>query len=293
MIIAAYAGVGKSYFCKYIKNSVDLHVMPYKWILPSVFDENEAETIKAAPYLIHHPAYIQSYVLAILEANLKYDYVIIPSDITVLKELKNLNIPFVLCYPDLSLKDTYQQRYIKRGNTRDFINIFIGQWDERILDLMDYSCDHHIVLQEDEYLLDIKDQVDNLNIASVNSYSKEQLDKIEELKIAISVHGEHFWLYSYAIDSPYALHFNLLKNKDRNLIYKIGKICYEYDLSRPYHIDRGFFEYLLYSRNDIQVAMNDGQIKIFMMELKKAALSQKYKANEKSIDDLDKYFEID
>ena len=37
--------------------------------------------------------------------------------------------PYILCYPERNAKDEYERRYKERGNTTDFLNVFIGYWD--------------------------------------------------------------------------------------------------------------------------------------------------------------------
>ena len=44
-------------------------------------------------------------------------------------------IPYTLIYPEKNLKDEYEKRYRNRGNTEDFLDIFIGQWEFRIEEL--------------------------------------------------------------------------------------------------------------------------------------------------------------
>ena len=36
MIIAAFAGVGKTYFCNHVKDTKDFVCMPYKYFLPEI-----------------------------------------------------------------------------------------------------------------------------------------------------------------------------------------------------------------------------------------------------------------
>ena len=69
MVIACYAGVGKSTFASmYPEETLDLFSMPYKWILPEKDGEKgEFEHVKAAPYLLLNPAFPENYLAAVLD----------------------------------------------------------------------------------------------------------------------------------------------------------------------------------------------------------------------------------
>ena len=78
MIIAGFSGTGKSTFAARIENAVDLTSMPFSRILPTD-DSGEPEAEKAAPWLLNDPLYPDNYVAAVLRAEGRYDYVIIPT----------------------------------------------------------------------------------------------------------------------------------------------------------------------------------------------------------------------
>lgn len=162
MIIASYAGVGKSTFAtQYPDETRDLYSMPFKWILPEA-GGCEFEAVKAAPYLLRDPAFPDNYMAAVLEAEQDYKYVLIPTIRSVLEELHEAcNIPYVICYPNPALKEEYRSRYLARGNTQDFLNIFINQWDERIRMLMEDESGVHIRLESGMFLTDVKDKIDS------------------------------------------------------------------------------------------------------------------------------------
>lgn len=163
MIIACYAGVGKSTFASmYPKDALDLYSMPYKWILSEKDGKKgEFENVKAAPYLLLNPAFPESYMEAVLEKESQYRYVLIPTIPSVLRMLReDCGIPYILCYPQISLMAEYEERYRKRGNNEDFMDIFIGQWDSRISALMEDDYGWHIRLGKGQFLSDVKKQID-------------------------------------------------------------------------------------------------------------------------------------
>ena len=92
----------------------------------------------------------------------KYKYLVIPSDNRVLAMLKDKHIPYILCFPEINGKEEYKKRYIQRGNREEFIGIFIGGWDNLIKSLQQDTYGTRIVLSKDEYLLDVKERIDEI-----------------------------------------------------------------------------------------------------------------------------------
>jgi len=156
MLIAAYAGTGKTHFASlYPELIIDLVSMPYKYILSN--DTYYDESSKANPENILNDEWPFNYVSAIKE-NLKTENIIlIPSDLFILELLKEEKIHYSLCYPQRNAKEVYRERYIKRGNTKDFIDIFIGNWD-KFMDFFEKdSYGQHIVLEPYQFLSDVID----------------------------------------------------------------------------------------------------------------------------------------
>ena len=71
-------------------------------------------------------------------------------------------VPYVLCYPETGARQEYLRRFKSRGNSPDFIDIFIGDWDNWMESLRKDSWGIHIEMQPHQYLLDLKDQIDRL-----------------------------------------------------------------------------------------------------------------------------------
>jgi hypothetical protein len=64
-----------------------------------------------------------------------------------------------LAYPQRDAKGVYHKRFIDRGNSEVFINIFIGNWD-CFFDMLEKDpCDMHIVLQPQQFLSDAIDLI--------------------------------------------------------------------------------------------------------------------------------------
>lgn len=163
MIYAAYAGTGKSYFCQENPEAIDLICMPFKYtnlseVSGNMESDREGEQIKANPKLTLRNYWVLYYYWAI-----KYLLyycpeipLVIPTIDLILDFLEADQIPYTLIYPDKNLKDEYEKRYKNRGNTEEFLDIFIGQWEFRIeeLEQRNSPLTKHIVLQEGQYLSD-------------------------------------------------------------------------------------------------------------------------------------------
>lgn len=122
----------------------------------------EGEKAKADPNHELNPEYPRNYVNGILENIDKYQYLVIPSDWLVLAYVEDKGVPYILCYPESSAKEEYQKRYLQRGNTEYFLDVFIGGWDKFMETLRSDTYGAHIVLKEKEYLLDAKDLIDGI-----------------------------------------------------------------------------------------------------------------------------------
>ena len=156
MIIAAHAGTGKTRFARTIFDSVDFVCMPYKYYLPDgILSSEEAESSKANLDLELREDWPDNYIKAVINSYNESRYVVIPPIGSVLKALREEEIPYILCYPERDAKDEYERRYKERGNTEEFLDIFIGHWD-RFLDVMESDPGkHHIVMKRGEYLADL------------------------------------------------------------------------------------------------------------------------------------------
>jgi hypothetical protein len=156
MIIAAYAGTRKTYFASLYPNiAIDMICMPYKYALT----ENTScdESSKANPENILHNNWPLNY-FSVIKQNLESGkLLLIPSDLLILELLRKEKLHYCLCYPKKNAKEIYRERYIKRGNTTEFIDIFIGKWDKFMDSFENDSYGQHIVLQPDQFISDVID----------------------------------------------------------------------------------------------------------------------------------------
>lgn len=92
---------------------------------------------------------------AIKEALKSGKTLLIPLAWNVLLHLEMEKIPYLLCYPRRDAKEIYRKRYIERGNSDEFLSIFIDSWDGFIDALEEDSYGQHIVLEPHQFLSDV------------------------------------------------------------------------------------------------------------------------------------------
>jgi hypothetical protein len=155
MIIAAYAGTGKTTLAKECPERFrDFVCMPYKYELNELpGDETEAE--KANPDNVLRMEWPFNYVDAIKAEMREGKHLLIPTDYYVMMMLRVKNMPYVVCYPERSAKDEYLRRYLQRGNTVEFTDIFIGRWDKFLDGFESDRYGRHIILKPGEFLSDV------------------------------------------------------------------------------------------------------------------------------------------
>lgn len=164
MVIAAFAGTGKSYFAENVAEAKDFPVMPYKYINleKDGSSKKEAEKSKADPSHDLNPEWPDNYICAVANQCHDYRYFIIPSDKSVLRGLQLLQIPYILIYPEQEAREEYRERFVNRGNTEDFLKIFIDGWDRWMKILRCDSYGWCLELSSEKHLTDIKDDIDRI-----------------------------------------------------------------------------------------------------------------------------------
>lgn len=226
IIIAGYAGIGKSSFCQMTENSIDLPSMPYKWVLPPNDNtKTDFEDMKAAPYLVFNSNFPYNYIKEILIAMEQYDYVVIPAIERVLTMLEHeLHLPYVLVYPSIELKNEYKDRYIRRGNNETFLEVFVDEYEQRIRNLQEDTFGIHIELSTGEYLIDVKDKIKaaantiKQKNVMIDKYTRERFNRLEcDFCICIPDYTGTNYIFSIDINN----------DENRKFVYDLGKIAYE------------------------------------------------------------------
>lgn len=119
IIIASFAGTGKSYLGKKYKNVIDLEPATYKWIFENTGDElKESEKAKSNTL---NPEWPMNYVNKILEEVNNYDIVLIGLNRESRDKLEEMGYKYYLCFPNMNERDEYLERFVKRGNPPEFV----------------------------------------------------------------------------------------------------------------------------------------------------------------------------
>lgn len=161
MIIAAYAGAGKTTFAARFENAVDMVSMPRSCILSPKQSGKESEREKGRMDVYANPLYPDNYIADILRAEREYNYVLIPTSIHVVRRLREkYGRKVILCYPSDELKEEYRERFLARGNNEDFLGLFIGDWDRILGTVREYGDAVHIIMGAGECLTDLKERFD-------------------------------------------------------------------------------------------------------------------------------------
>lgn len=183
MIIAAYAGTGKSTFAARTDGAIDLPCMPCKWILPPADRASaELEGEKGARYRLPDPRYPDNYIAEILRAERDYRFVTIPTDMSVVRRLQEIyGRKVILCYPEDSCKEEYHARFVARGNSESFLELFIDSWDHFMKSVRENERGVHIVMRPGEYLTDLVPRLEDERRADTTQpVAKETIRGIEE-----------------------------------------------------------------------------------------------------------------
>ncbi len=192
--------------------------------------DREKENAKAAPYLLGSLAYPDNYIATIFEAEAKFKYVLISSICFLLNRLyEDYGISYLLCYPSIELKEEHRSRYIAVGNTDYFTNVFIDQWDTRIIMLDNDENGIHFKRNSGQFLTDIKDELDAADDFARQmpiERNKEilELKKMSDIKLrqgCVCVH-----LGSYALPSYYYC-LDLRIEENKKWVYDLGELCRE------------------------------------------------------------------
>ena len=238
MIIAAYAGCGKTTFAqKHPDVCVEVASMPYARILPIVKEETNRnfEQEKAAEYHVDNPIYPFNMIADILELEKKYKYVIIPSvqqaiDILV----KDYKRSVILCYPEDGSEDEYRKRYEKRGNTELFCQIFADGMQDFLEQLKSNVEAYHFVLRSGEFIEDkfyeFEDICKELPVSTLN------VQDLESLKTFVDERKTNVWL-SMDIFMERVLYqvTDIDDAEERQFIYDFARKMYETDCMGSVH----------------------------------------------------------
>lgn len=141
ILISAFPGTGKSY---YVYNGNWSHYAPEKFACDS-----DSSKFDKSLFPDNYIAHIKKMVVD------SYSRIFISSHKQVREALINHNLPFVLIYPSIELKDEYIARYKLRGNDDKFIELVSANWETWITELQQQTGCFHIVLKSNQFISNV------------------------------------------------------------------------------------------------------------------------------------------
>lgn len=151
LIIAGFAGIGKTTLANKYKNVIDLESSIYRWDNTGLEDipvEERKGTIRK-----ENVKWPNNYIEEIKKQSLNYDIILVWIHPDILDLYDENNIEYVLCYPDKNSLKIYEQRYKERGNNEEYIKRVINTYDMRLNQLKEKNVPQ-IILRGSETLED-------------------------------------------------------------------------------------------------------------------------------------------
>jgi len=130
LVIAGFAGIGKTTVASKYSNVFDLESTTYEWD-NAEYCHLPIERLKGLER-ISNPLWPQNYVDAIKSKMLEYDVLLVKSGPDILDVYDAANIPYVICYPCAEDLEVYRQRYILRGNSAEYAEKMFDSYNSKV-----------------------------------------------------------------------------------------------------------------------------------------------------------------
>lgn len=131
IVIAGFSGIGKTTLANKYKNVIDLDAREFAYddsdIMHIPLEKRKGEKRPA------NPNWPQNYIDAIKKVINKYDIILVWDREDIIKEYLKNKIEFILCYPAKEDLKYYIQRFKERGNTPQYIEWKLKQYEEKLL----------------------------------------------------------------------------------------------------------------------------------------------------------------
>lgn len=153
MIISAFPGTGKSYYCRNYPHGS--HQGPgISWSTPPEALDSDSSSYSWIQIpdgeRVRNPQFPHNYIQHIREAHEAGKLVFVSSHKEVRDALVAEGLPFLVIYPHKSLKGEYLKRFEERGSPQGFIDLLDQKWNEWIDELDEFDCMGLILTNADE-----------------------------------------------------------------------------------------------------------------------------------------------
>ena len=149
IVIYAFPCIGKTYFCNNNLFAVELSSEKYHWL-----DYIDGEEFKGKMHIVN-PSWPKNYLEAILDNLKKYKYVFVTHSGSII--CKENNIPYIIIYPNLNMKEKILNRMFLRGNPKELLDNMNNNYEKYIqsMDNDNYAF-KKIMLHDNQYLSDVR-----------------------------------------------------------------------------------------------------------------------------------------
>ena len=156
-VFSVFARLGKTYVGKKYPNVLDLQSSPCRYDYTNVRKE-DYEKIKEKPNRKVNSNWPNNFIDAIKEASNKYDIILVSSSPDIRELLEQNDIDYTFILPSKDSREILLERYKKRENGKELINLVMGYFDTWSYKKEDYNCPL-VILDKDKYLEDyLKDE---------------------------------------------------------------------------------------------------------------------------------------
>jgi len=130
IVIAGFAGIGKTTLAKKYINVCDLDSTAYNWhnTEHENFNDEQLKGLIRKP----NPLWPQNYIDEIKNKMQEYDILLVKSNPDILEIYDREGIPYIICYPCKEALNEYKQRYVNRGNNAIYIEKTINSYDLKV-----------------------------------------------------------------------------------------------------------------------------------------------------------------
>ena len=130
LIIADFSNIGKTYLGNKYQNVIDLDAATYAYtdIELESLNIEEQKGLKRSP----NKDFPNNYKKLLKKQKKQYDITLVWDRMDIVNEYLKNNINFIICYPEEICLEEYKNRFLKKGNSKDYIKMKINEYYEKV-----------------------------------------------------------------------------------------------------------------------------------------------------------------